>query len=353
MSIALPLPGMTSPYFEGVIGHTVPASTFPLGNLLIDDTRYDYEGNWAFCRFTGDEVLGARFGFGRGKVDLRDYGATHEPSSSFLMLHVELMLREGAVQWLATGNYDAHQLTVAADLHDNRLIDGDREIIRISGWPTMDWHMVSADGEAEVDVAIACKTVTILPDCLMPNNRFAMWLAIGAIHGSVRFRDRVLPVSGTAFYDHPRINVVSHAVPPVGWYLYTPMHFDDGSSLIAYFMKDGHGKQVEYYTFGLFIDPQGQASWLPEAEIIDLSFDADDKPAAWRASFHTDDLDITMQARVDACTVVKAWGNARVAHTRRENTNFPLVFNAEARIRRGLQDAIINGGGLAEYIAHA
>jgi hypothetical protein len=63
MSVDSSLPGDRSLAFSGVVGRTYDAESFPKKDYIIDSTRYDSEGNWAFCRFENDEVYAARMGF--------------------------------------------------------------------------------------------------------------------------------------------------------------------------------------------------------------------------------------------------------------------------------------------------
>ena len=52
--------------FDGAVGETQPASLVSKHDYLIDPARFPSEGNWAFCRFDGDEVPALRLGFQRG-----------------------------------------------------------------------------------------------------------------------------------------------------------------------------------------------------------------------------------------------------------------------------------------------
>jgi hypothetical protein len=335
----------TRPYFAGTIGETIAPGDFPAANYLIDDTRYSYEGHWAFCRFDGDEVYGARLGFGRGAFDARDYGAPAPLDRSNLWVHLELMTRDGALLWIGTGRYVAEQVQLDRRWVDCRL----EKIFRITGWPTMDWHFCSDDGEAEVAMRLELQKVTILPDCVMPSNRFAMWLAIACASGEVRFRDKRVKVAGTAFYDHPRINVVKNDVPPFGWYLYTPIRFADGSHLAGYYCRDGNGRPVKDYCFGVYVSPAGKATWVTATDFRDIKLDADGKPSAWVSQWTGEDFSVELQATVKPTGILKAWGGPAVAQTRKENGNIPLVFDCRGEIA----GRMVSGGGLAEFIVRA
>ena len=348
MTSPVSLPGMMSPYFTGAaVGETIPAAGLPASDLMIDDSHYDYEGNWAFCVFDGDEAPAARFGFGRGMVDLADYGGSLG-SKSFLMLHIELMLQAGAALWLGTGRHTASEVAISADRMENRLRTGDRTILDISGWPVMRWQMESDDGEAAVEMTFTANVVTVLPDCIMQHNYFAMWLAIAEARGEVRFGETRVPVSGTAFYDHPRIIVKTSDVPVLGWYLYTPIRMSDGSHFIAYYAQDQSGARIDYYSFGAYFDPQGNATWFPEARLYDLTFDADEKPKSWRADYSAPGMTVHLDATVRDTAILRAWGGDKVAQTRKENGNIPLVFDAKVVIN----GESVQGKGMAEYVPH-
>lgn len=352
MSLAFSKPGMCSPYFTGTIGETILPSAVPASNYLIDDARYDYEGNWAFCRFDDGEIFGARFGFGRGRVGLQDYGSADEQPASFLMLHLEVMTRDGAWLWIGSQKYRAEEITLDPAHMAHTLAPGGNEILRIEGWPDMRWRMQSDDGALAVDMAVDVRNVTILPDCVMQHNLFAMWLAIARAAGEIRIGDRTRRVTGTAFYDHPRINVVEHDVPRFGWYLYTPTRFDDGSHLAAYYTIDSSGNRVDYYSCGLYVDAAGTATWLPEVTLQHFEIDDDRKPCAWTLQYAGDGLTFDVDARVRETAICRAWGTDAVAQSRRENTNMPLIYEVTADMRRDGDSAKLTGGGLAEYLSY-
>lgn len=335
--------------FIGNIGETVAPSAFPKSNYIVDPSKWDYEGDWAFCRFDSEEIFGARFGFGRGTFDTTDYGAT-EPVSELFFLHIELMTRDGAALWISSGTFQPGDMRTGTDSLDRQLHSPSHEIFRIQGWPRVHWHMESDDREIEVTMHLAAQNVTILPDAVLPHNRFAMWLAICRAEGEVRFQNRRTRVNGTAFYDHPRITLRPHDVPLFGWLLYMPMHFADGSYLASYYTRDIDGSCNRSYSFGLYVDRDGKATWLPRVEMTDIRMDADDKPRSWSLQLNDDDLDVELSARVRDTAILGAWGKPDVAQTRRANANIPLVFDCEASMRSGNTHSQVRGGGLAEYI---
>jgi hypothetical protein len=344
--------GHSSLLFDGVIGKTIAPEQLPAGNYLIDDTQYDYEANWAFCRFDDDQVFAARVGFGRGKFDTRDYGIANEPSQSFLFAHVELMTRDGALLWTSSDRFTAQQVVLTAGKLDRRLVVNQNEIFRVQGWPAMSWRFRSDDSEIEVDLQFEPDNVTILPDLAMPRSLFAMWLATGRVQGEVRFRERRRHVSGMMFFDHPRINLQSNDAAPFGWYIYTPMRFNDGSCLAGYFTRDAAGHIREDYSFGVYIEAGGHSHWLQQTNLDDFQFDGKKRPWSWRQHWRGTDITLVTTSQVKPAPILKAWGGLSMAQTDEENRNIPLVFDTEARIVRGDQTRRLEGGGVAEYLAH-
>ncbi|TXI85592.1 MAG: hypothetical protein E6Q40_07565, partial [Cupriavidus sp.] len=138
---------VSSGLLAGAVGGTMAAREFPVSNCAINDALYDYEGNWAFCRFRKGPVEAVRFGYGCGTFDGSDYGGTLMPKS-FLMLHLELMFKEGAVLWIGSGKYEAGQMKFSARDRGAALVHGDRTIFRHSGWPNVRWRICSDDGVA-------------------------------------------------------------------------------------------------------------------------------------------------------------------------------------------------------------
>ncbi len=342
----------SGPLLEGRVGEVLPAREFPIANRVIDDVLYDYEGNWAFCRFRDGPVEAIRFGYGRGMFDGSDYGGTLMPKS-FLMLHLEVMFKEGAVLWIGSGKYVAAQMKLSSRNGSASLGERGRTIISHSGWPNVRWRIRSDDGVAGVDLSLRLKAVTLLPDNRMQRNLFAMWLAIGEVKGSVQFQGSKHAVEGSVFYDHPRIVLQRHRVPAFGWNLYTPLTLEDGSYFAAHFTQDAAGRDLLNYCFALHLERHGAATWLPRAELLELRFDADEKPERWKIRWKAPRCEITMDARVRGTRILKAWGKDGTAQTRRENPNIPLVFDAVLTIANPDGFQIIKGGGLAEYMKRA
>jgi len=342
-----------SPHFQGRIGQAVPAASFPSHNYTIADGQYDYEGNWAFCRFDNEKVMAARVGFGRGKFDWSDYGVTSPIDHSFLMPHIELMTSQGAVLWIGTGKFQAGQVRLATDTLGAELVTDQGRIFELTGWPHTDWKFESDDHEVAVDLETELRDVTILPDCVLRHNRFAMWLAVGRTTGTVRYGEETARVDGTMFFDHPRIRIEPHEVPPFGWFLYMPVRLADGAFLAAYYSEDGNGQRVDGYSFGFHVDAEGRSMWLGATVLSDLSFDDDNKPHTWQAEWRTDGVTVRARFAVQPTGIRRAWGAGSVPQTRRDNPNIPLVFDCELTIQEGAGENVVAGAGLAEYVAVA
>lgn len=347
-----PIYGGKSRFLRGAIGKPMAAGDFPSSNYLMDPSRYDYEGNWAFCLFDQPEVPGARFGFGRGEFDTSDYGSTAVPSKDYLQLQIEMMTRDGAILWFG-GNRTQGTTVKSNPLQmDVHISSGGKEVFRVSGWPGMDWHFQSEDGDAEVRMRLDLQHACILPDCVLPHNIFAMWGSIAHAEGELRFRDKRMIVSGTAFYDHPRIKVQINNCPPFGWYLYTPIRFSDGSFLIAYHCEDGNGRRVDSYSFGIFIESSGKSHWTDSTAVSEMEMDADGRLKRWRNEWRGSTLSVSATSVVRDTSVLQSWGSQPAPQTRREYENIPLIFDTAAVLEQDGRITRLAGTGLAEYVAH-
>jgi hypothetical protein len=333
--------------FSGQVGKIILPRQFPVENYSIDESRYNSEGNWAFCRFFNEQVYAARLGFQRGAFDLRDYGVT--PVDSYLQLHLELMMDEGAVLWIATGKYRPEQVALKKDPLDLRLAVGGKEIFRIQDWPDMRWHFQSDDGIIEADLEFDLLDVIILPDCLLQRNVFAMWLATGHVAGNVRFRDRNIPVEGVVFYDHPRITVTPNDVSPRQWYLYTPLFFQDGSILFSYYTVDDQERRVLGYSFGMYINANGDGRWLPSAQLFNLKFDQDGLPEMWQLAWQVGEFRLAVEVGVKPTNIQSIWGSPELPKTRSDFVYIPLVLDAVARVAQDGEERTLSGVGLSEY----
>jgi len=314
--------------------------------------KYDYEGDWAFCRFDHSDIYAGRIGFGRGGFDARDYGSSTEPSPAMFMLHIEMLTKQGAVLWLATGRYDGRDVVTSPDRLDSRFDADGQRLFHITGWPHMRWAMQSDDGDIAVDMTIDLQQVAILPDAVLPSNTFAMWLSVGRIEGDCRIEGETTHLTGTAFYDHRRIRRQRNDIVPFGYYLYTPMTLADGSQLISYYSHDQANRWRDDYSFALWFRAGRPVTALRSVAMDELKFDADGQPCAWRHRWEAPGVVIEGVSRVQATSIRRVWGGPNAAPDRSANPLFPLAFDSELAIREADQSRRTTGRGLAEWIIH-
>lgn len=364
------LPGEASRVFGGLVGRTYPAFEWPLADLLIDRERFESEGNWAFCRFDSPQVPAVRMGFQAGSFAIGAEARSYDPER--LQLHLEVMTADGGHLWVPTGRYPASAVRSDARTMDISIAPEGREIVRISGWPDMDWHIRSDDDAMEVRLAVDVRSVTILPDSLLPHAVFGMWETMGRAVGRVRVGDRGYDVAGHVFFDHTRIVHRPNAVEPRRMYLYTTLAFSDGSGLFGYHAEDAQGRPVDYYCFGVHVTPDGSGTFLPQVRMTDLVLDGDGLPSRWRLAWEAgaraagaraagdraagdraagapEDLAIEVDVSVPPLGLVRAWGAPSAPRSRSDYIIFPLVLEAAARVRRGGESVVLEGSGLAEY----
>lgn len=338
------LPGQKSLTFSRIVGMTYPAAQFPKQDYLIDPSRFDSEGNWAFCRFTSQEIPAVRMGFQRGGFNIT---ATEKiPDKSRLQLHLEIMTKDGAILWLPSGKYPSNKLITNPKSMKIQLRVEDREIFSIRGWPDMEWHFRSDDGEAEVNLQVKLSSVTVLPDCILPFCAFSMWEAVGDARGVIRYRKQTVSVDGKVFYDHPRIIHRRFSSVPRKMYLYTTMNFEDGSNMFGFHAADENGTPIDYYCFGVYIDGYGRARYLSDARLIQLAIDKENTPKHWQLHWRNEELAIEADIRVRSSQLLRSWGSEGATAA---PSDFPLVLDGHARITGSGSETTLLGRGLAEY----
>ena len=109
------------------------AAQFPARNYLTDLVNYNYEGNWGFARFDGDDVLAARFGFGMGGFCWEDWGADTPSAGDYLFLQLEMMTSEAAVLWLCGDHFKAGDCHIGDAGHALTITDDGRSAISGAG----------------------------------------------------------------------------------------------------------------------------------------------------------------------------------------------------------------------------
>ena len=234
----------------------MPAAELSPADCLPDPDRFSSEGYWAFCRFQNDIIPAARFGFQRGGFNPGPRDET--PNSSYLQLHLEVMTNEGAILWLPSGTYNAERLRVQPGKLDIRLDDQNTRIFQVIGWPSVEFIFASPDGYLAVELTFDLRTITVLPDSILPHCVFSMWESMGKVRGSIRYGQRRIPVSGTVFFDHTRVIRQTNGVLPRKLSLYTTMYFEDGSGLFGYQALDIEDRPIKDYCFIIYLDSSGQ-----------------------------------------------------------------------------------------------
>lgn len=316
--------------YNGAIGQTVNARGLQLDNLMIQQNTFNSDGNWAFCRFDHEAIYAARIGFQRGAFDFTDFG--HDPKDSFLQLHIELMTRDGAHIWIATGKYSQEQVNYAAKKMDVSLVDAGHSIFQIRGWPTMKWSFCTDDDLLKIDVNLELAHSTIFPDYTLPNNIFSMCISVGSIRGKVWLNNQSSEVSGSVFYDHSRVVVRKNNVQRPKWNLYTPLSSNDGSFLVSLYSENNDGNKIENYSCGNYIDQFGKSYWLPEIRLEDIKFDLDGHPSYWKQSLESADIKVMSEVHVRPTYVQKSWGNPNSRQLRKDNMGIGLVLDGTVEI---------------------
>ena len=339
--------GLKSSVFDGAVGASVPAGLISKRDYLIDSSRFASEGNWAFCRFASRQMPAARLGFQRGGFNAGS--GDRVPSPSYLQLHLELMTREGAVLWLPSGIYPAESISSDPHVMDIKLAHAGRQIFSLCGWPNIECQFRSADGDAQADLRFDLIAVTVLPDCILPHCLFAMWESMGKVSGSIRYGNRTVAVNGKVFFDHTRVIPRSHLVVPRQMYVYTTLYFEDGSGLFGYHSVDIHGRPIEDYCFGVYLDAAGKGRLLTDTALTHLELDEDRIASGWHICWRAADFCVTADITVERSRLLRCWGTRDAPKLRREFSIIPLVLHAGGRIVDTGEGRTLRGYGLAEY----
>jgi hypothetical protein len=272
--------------FDGTIGETVPPSRVSQRDLLIDSAKFSSEGYWAFCRFEGQDVPALRLGFQRGGFNAGTLECGSNPDH--LQLHLELMTQEGAILWLPTGKYPAAHVKFDPGSMSISLEHDGRQIFSLQGWPEMEIHFCSEEGDLQADLLFALNTVTTLPDCRLPNSLFGMWESMGEVTGEIRYKQRPVAVQGKVFFDHTRVIPRNHLIVPRHMYVYTTLYFHDGSGLFGYHSVDTEGRFIEDYCFYIYLDSAHNGLFFENVSLGRLVFDSDGIAKAWEITVSND-----------------------------------------------------------------
>jgi hypothetical protein len=313
---------------------------------------YSYEGNWLFCSFDHSELLAARVGFGRGKMDWRDYGLDEAPATeNALFWRVEVVTAEGIFAHLSSSPTAGQSVRVASDRMEVRFDEGGSELIHLSGWPNIRWRLRNPQGSLSVDLSAQLEGMLVWPDCLLPRNTFGMCLGTARVEGTVHIQGREFSVEGSGIYDHPRILVQKNAVAPFGWYLYSPVQFANGSQLACYYSQDSTGQRDSVYSAALFTLPGGKAWWLQDCDVLNFKLDDDGLPLQWETLLRGKETQISLSAKIRQLPLLQGWGEADPERTQGKYVAYPLLMEVEGEAElEGERVQLERGQGIAEFL---
>ena len=335
---------MRSALMAGNPGEILAANSFPVENLIMNPGRYTYEGNWLFCSFPGCEIRAARLGFGQGGFRWEDYGLEPAAGSGIPFAYrLELITPTGVEACLLSTEYPAHPVVSSPERIDIAFRQNGTDLFRIAGWPRMRWLFGSPDNGMSAELEVTAESVTVWPDCVMPHNTFSMAIGTCRIEGVFRRNGGETPVSGSGFYDHPRVLVEDNRdAPPFGWYLYAPVSFADGCTLAGYHAEDGTGRCDAQYSRAFFTAPGGIRRWLDRLRVRNLRFDADGLPCGW-------EMDAEGAGAGIHCAV-----HAEPLACIRPSTRylaFPILMSVEGELVEGASRVPLQqGSGIAEFL---
>ncbi len=325
-----------------------------LSDRVMDRTKYRYDSNWAFCRFDDPEIIGGRFGFGRGLLMASDFGFSEDvpgtkPSTG---LRVEILTTRGAYLFIDYEKYPDEALLFDEAFH-HELKDGEQEMISMDSYPEVHWKMASADGCLKVDFILSPIKIITLPDNILKSSTFSMWMAICKATGKVTIDGRTKEVTGSIFYDHPRITGEKHDVKEFGCYLYTPIRLSDGSHFAGYIADYFDGERIDGYSFGYYVDNKSNVSVYEGISLSNLHFDEDSQVAMFDTVFKNDHSTITIHGEGENCPVLRTWGTGNTSLSKKDNRVFPQPFSVDFVRRMDGEETHLTGSGVTEYVQNA
>ena len=341
-----------SALMTGPVAELLPAGEFPIENVLLARDKYSYEGNWLFCNFDRSDIRAARIGFGLGRFHWEDYGLEAQPTAfAPVSYRVEVITETGVHACIFS---DPEKGThVRSDLTLMKIEFSENHQVRfnLSGWPQMHWRFQSRDAFIQVHLLLELKNMAVWPDCIMPNNTFSMCIGVGVVSGSISLGGKEVKVTGGGVYDHPRVVVQPNAVPPFGWYLYSPLRFSDGSYIVSYYAEDGLGAKDDLYSTGFFSSPDRICRWVESAQIRRLTFGKDGLPASWEAQLEGQGVSITYRTRIANLSLVHSPSLPDSDRPSGKYLAFPLLMESEGKCRvDGKVKTLRGGSGIAEFL---
>jgi hypothetical protein len=323
----------------------------PLQDRILDRSKYRYDSNWAFCRFDDPEIIGARFGFGRGLMLASDFGFSEDtpgmkPSTG---LRIEILTTKGAYLFIDYDKYPDEALIFDNQFH-HCLVDGNQEMIHMEGFPEIRWKMASADGFAMIDFVLSPFKIITLPDNILRKSTFSMWMAICLAKGKITLDGQEKDLSGSIFFDHPRISAEEHDVKDFGSYLYTPIRLSDGSHFVGYYSDFLDGERNDDYSFGYYIDKDSNVSVYKGTSLTNLHFSVEWQVKTFDVTFENKNSEIRFSGKEENYPVLRTWGTGNNHLIKKDNRVFPQPFTVEfVRTVNGIPTHL-TGCGVTEYI---
>ena len=325
---------------------------FPISNVVIAPDQYSYEGNWLFCSFNHPELRAARVGFGRGKIDWRDYGLDEAPmNENALFWRVEVITADGIYAHLSSSSTAGEFVRVAPDHVDVQFEEGGRQLFHLGGWPNMRWEFRNPQGTLCVDLWAQLDGMLVWPDCVLPRNTFGMCLGTSRVKGTVHIEGGDFSVKGSGIFDHPRIQVRENKVAPFGWYLYSPVQFADGTQLACYYSQDGFGERDSIYSAALLTLAEGKGYWLDDCKVVNLKLDPDGLPVRWETLLSGEGTQVSLRVKIRQLPFLQGWGDANPAGAQGKYVAYPLLMEVEGEADfRSKKVRLEQGRGIAEFL---
>lgn len=340
-----------SRYMKGRPGELARPESFPLANLLIAPDKYSYEGDWLFCSFRDAEVLAARIGFGRGKLDWKDYGVEDLPvADEALFWRVEVVTKEGIYAFVSSDPSKGKHLVSEKERLQVRFQDSGQVLFQIEGWPRTSWHFRNPEATLQVRLDVRPERLAVWPDFLMPNNTFSMCLGTCQMTGDVQIEGKTYPVRGAGVFDHPRIVVEPNPVAPFGWYLYAPILFADGTQVVSYYSENGRGEKNSNYSAGFLVNRQGECFWLQEHRVRRLRVSDSELPVSWEAELAGEGVSVSYRVQIADTPMIRGWGNANQPG-KDKYAGYPLLMQVAGECRvQGRGRDLQSGAGICEFL---
>jgi len=341
-----------SAVLAGRPGVFVRPEEFPISNVIMAPDRYSYEGNWLFCSFDHPELLAARVGFGRGKLDWRDYGLDEAPmTESALFCRVEVVTTRGIYAYLSSSSTAGGNVRLVPDRFEVQFEADGNQLISLSGWPNMHWRFRNPEGSMSIDLSAELEGMLVWPDLLLPRNTFGMCLGTSRVKGIVHIEGGDFSVKGSGIFDHPRIQVQENKVPPFGWYLYSPVQFADGTQLACYYSQDVVGERDSIYSAALLTLAKSKARWLGDCEVVNLKRDPDGLPVVWEALLSGEGTQVSLRVKIWQLPFLQGWGDVDPARAQGKYVAYPLLMEVGGEAEfRGQTVRLEQGRGIAEFL---